>query len=537
MGVRWDDCDAAKRPSPMVGHGCFEWPVIGNPCLYCLAGGQTHNPPCVLGGPVELCGTALAPAVVQRPDGPEITLSYQDEYADAEGDTDEFVATDDVWRYYLRHAKMLVDPCATSDYCGTQEYPPPVWLCRWFSVGESGESWRMFCNTPIVTEGNFPDDDQRQRREFRAAIDLLSRQPLFIRFGVGGPDCFDFEDTFCFSRQCAGSDVWGCIGSSHAVRAEALDHLIVFFDVEPDNIVKLNDTDIAPGKAFPHKNQADVQIKNDALRTMFKYVEQLDAPGHSPDGNWRRSGLSRWLHVEEFSQGVAQPVPYPVVTDHSVGDSTFEEGGTPVTLTCREWITGVELPAHLTLHTVRIALYLHVEARGFLDPQRTLRRTYGSMDITLNLRVKLLDEAYTIAEQAGFTFMDPDNPWDLRIADRDRPGYEHEHLKFIVSGPSGERVPRRVSWRGLKAACPYSRGPHEYEEQCEPVAGPGAVCCRTLQAIENTVLFGELNDHSEEVVGDVIVEKSQRYEGAVTFMIHGLNVGDDSQNLFDCQCI
>ncbi len=431
-------------------------------------------------------------------------------------------------RYHLqKDLKIEVDPC--HPYACRNQFGGP-WLCRAFINHERMKGWRMWCN-PLISgdqgAGRPTDQELVAPRPILLELDTVQRQPMLVHFTMdgNGDPAFQYEDQWCFTKGCYTGTVFrtfDCIGAFHGSNPQAMAQL-----TNIDRLfVNLNCSYSVDNTAFPHANPADVQIKNLVLLTLAKYVDQLDhqspiQPAHIQDANYDDKSLNRWRHIDDFQSappGDPNRRPYPPVTV----DGTV--GGQPIRITCKDPVTGQTFLASLRLSIVEIILHVSVERKPSwprqVSDENGDRRAIGCVDLDLVLVLELDNSAYNV--DWPFEFIGRSvaqggtgNSRDLRVELPGSPGVEHPDIKLVPRGPSGERVPLKISWRGLRHTAPYAR---------EPIFEPGfpktnqwnTDCCPTLDAMNGALFFGELNDFNETESTGVL---PQRYEGDIQIIV------------------
>ena len=529
--------DVAAVPN-LSAHPCDK-PFItgGDPeCLYCNDVFTPADKPC--SGPTSnpdstrCSGLTSAPPKFDELRKPAFLFHFGPGQTDIHGDN-AVKGGRDSWYYVLLQEDLIIDvcPCAPGIYCPSPgQGNESIWLCRMMSVGERDIGWRLFCNTVTVCPDGEGQCSQLEPRRMALGLDHLTFQPLFVFFTTGGgkPHCFPFANQFCYT-EISDPEIWNCIGSGDpgptgGQRARALDRLIVNADMRysTDN------------EAFPFRNLSEIRLKNCVLHTFgvdrgdgVPLVEQLD---NGPNGTAAHDARSEydyfrkhtWVHVATFNEdnpglgalGAFPPVrgvaPY---ADHE--DFYPQFAGEPIPVTCRAALSKIKLPAYLTFYQTAIIMHLHVElgpSAGFASKARV----FGAVLVTIILRVKLLPEAF---DDERISLMGSiDDPFDLRVASDEDPAIEHPYERLVPLGPNGERVPLKMTWRGLRADRKYSRVEHA-DAQGRPSfneiftgINPGT-CCDVLNAIDHTFFFGELNNGRELQEDGSAVKKSQRYEG------------------------
>jgi len=514
-------CEEAAH-TPSLSRNCYDG-TADPPCVYCTAEGQADNVPCILragyGFDVPLCAGAndpVPPVFPQwLPDHPEMHVWYQDGYSDAEGDTEQIIGNE-VWRYYLRPTRFWIDPCFDDvEFCGPG-VTRPVWLCQWHTYNEIGNAWHMYCNRPIPGDGpGSPTRPQNVPREMNLGLDLSRRRsPLLVWFQVGGQlPCWWLEDIFCYSEDCGSDgdpdDLWNCVGIAGTTgqeRVHALDAIHVIGDPN------ITDASIASGGTYPHANTDDIAVKRACWTELAAALAENFAGGdpwliHGPGGSWDAQGKSRWAGTLFLGDRV---VPDLEITFH-------------------EPLLDLSLPGKLTLQAIAANASINVEARQFSQGQADRKRcVFVAIELMLTVRPMLTQAAYAQAQQADLYFRYPDDPFDQRLRDITSPDQVHGTLKLLPTGPAGGRVPGYMTWHGLKAQWPYSLGPDGWNPPvCETLTG--YACCDTLQAIEDTVVFGEVNDHGNPL-------GNQRFTGSIELRIPGLN-SETHHHYFGCQCV
>jgi len=325
----------------------------------------------------------------------------------------------------------------------------------------------------------------------------------------GDAHCFPFEEQFCFTNECGPTfdfeTVWECLGSEQGgagyKQLTDLDRMFVALDIKMST-----DQD-----AYPMFNPADVTLKNQVFATLSSYLDQLDSPGHGRSANYDDAGINLWQHSESFSAppppGDPRPQSPPVTVDGT-------RAGTPVDIQCQIAHTDIYLPAELTLDEVNVFLNMSVEhqpgaiaSNGSALPRRML----GQINIRITTRVKLKPQAYAMA--APFTFIDPADPFDLRIEDGANPGSLHPVAFLIPRGPDDCRIPLTQRWQGTRGYHPYAKEP-AYRDLIYSKF-KSTICRGGMYAMDGEAFFGEV-DHHYDPTGP------QRYDGSVTVFVDGI---------------
>jgi hypothetical protein len=422
----------------------------------------------------------------------------------------QYMPDDSTFRYFLGGVIDLgIEPCAglaAHNYC-----EGPLWwgigLSRWFIMYESYSAWRMQCNEfdwgaasqlePRPVAVNIGDPYYRIAR-----VHAVAEYEKPYAFGPT-------KDFYCFSKR--EDDQWENAASS-SEQVDALDSLDVVLNC------RYSDDDTA----YPHRSPWEVELKNAAWRMVNLIVDRLD-DAHDPTQSYDADGLNRWRHFENFDENnlTLEQLglePYPAVRGVPAGDEDWPGGlytayaGEPIPLVCRSWLTGIDIPATLTLYTCTVVLHLSVEERGIVDEPRAYR-LQATAFVAVHLRVKL----GAIPEDYPYTMVNPDDPFNLTV---DQAG------EFLTAmGPNGERVPLLMRWHGLNSHRRYSRSPNTFAELSDTQSG--SVCCGTLHTINNGYIHAELNDCSEydPSEGADPVEKPQWQRGGISLGVDWIDPG------------
>lgn len=467
---------------------------MGEICRHCNPGAQAATDACT--PERQRCGGLGVPAMGNLSDrSPWVCLSWGPHAWDGEHNRDPFFTTEDgigggVYRYViLPEFNLNADKCAPNSYCPGSFKGLP-WLCRAMVTGEQQFGWRMFCAE--ITPDNFyepmPMILERDRR---------TNGLLFAKFSLlGDPGCFGpTQDVYVFSQWCDDEWGWDCAGDV----ARALDWLEVDLDVRFSD-----DQDV-----YPTRNPYQRTLENAAWWEACRIVDVLD--GHDATSGYAHRDKALWPMLERFDDENKTLIqlglpPYPPVrgraADSVVADGYYPEyASDPIPITCSAYIAKTEVPAVLTLEYMRIYAQLHPE-ETYVSAGNKMR-VHANVDVALGLRVRLLPEAIDLLADVGLALMVADDVnalYDLRIADPDDPEDEHPAEVLVATGPNGERVPRQLSWRGLRTHRRYARVPHAAGRgfDFEPPGGhdtrPG---CMAVHAIHELVVTGQLNDCRE----------------------------------------
>jgi hypothetical protein len=365
--------------------------------------------------------------------------------------------------------------------------------------------------------------------------------------------------TYCFST-CTPVDDGGtfnCVGGAGSDSpARNVDELLC----------RLNLAYSADNEAFPQSNPYAIHLINAAWRGLYSYpgatrdtdsgpagtglIDKIDAPGHDASDEPGDIDANTWKHTEEFAADQSNgfsflgirdyPPVYGVNSRKSPAQMDWypEYAGAdgPIPITCRSTRSGVNLPAELTYHKIRIVLVMYVER----ELETGFYRVYADVDVLLAMRVRLgytgrtttpgptkvpgrprpgpqSDEAWRRSHM-----LNPDDPFDLRLQDPNSTG-EHPTDTLIAYGPNGETVPRYMPWTGCRSTREYSRtvfdnyetssgedDEHAYiqgrpafvcpdtgdiTEPCPGAASSG--CDPAYRMIDKTVIYGALTDCTE----------------------------------------
>lgn len=525
-------CD---RPFP-DGSICIYCNDTGDPKKGCNGPTTEENPRCT--------GLTASPGERDVVRQPHFQIHFGDGQTDIHGNVGPMAGAAS-YHYVLIPSVLELDvcPCAPGNYCPSPgQGTGSKWLCRMFVVGSGDGGWRMLCNeTTVCQDGE--QCDQYDPRRISTALDPNHR-PIFVHLtsGMPKPYCFTpFADVFCYSSRCE-ERTWDCIGGggqesapTGGQRARTLDRLFVAMDLKFST-----DNDV-----YPHNNPHEIELKNAALHTYSvdrgdgePLVDQLDGgvnggATHSATTNFDHRNKSTWSHSEIFddnNNGLGAIPAFPPVLGSS--EAYSEYAGEPVPITCRAVQRKIDFPAHLTFHQTSITVHLHVERK--FGSNRV--RVFGDAFVWIELRVRLLAEAFDMAEELGFPLMGSvDDPFDLRVADPEDLSSEHPYERLVSLGPNRERVPRQITWRGLRMDRKHSRvlvdendlsGRPSWDEGFGGI-NPGR-CCDVLWAIHTVNIFGEINNGSEWAGDGKIVLKEQRYQGFMSFGVAALdpNEGD-----------
>lgn len=192
-----------------------------------------------------------------------------------------------------------------------------------------------------------------------------------------------------------------------------------------------------------------------------------------------------------FTQAtISDGSPDPVVQGTGTFYSEYEAVDIPITLTGSVSGTVYATTAQLTIQKTGITANLHVE-----NGESGVSRLTGNMVVNVWLRVKR-----AIGASSGkFDWLNPSDPFDLRLDDPDNPGNVHPRETIVARGPNDEKVWRQSdadptegslkTWEALKCAQTQSRGPNVFGLH------GGPECCSVLRAIDNVVLMGKTDDN------------------------------------------
>jgi hypothetical protein len=503
----------------------YECPNPETLCIYCNPGSQGSTNACT--PEQNRCSGLQGPPVINLEGSvPWVCLSWGPNAWDASHSQAPFFTTEDgrgggVYRYVILPTFNLdADKCAPNPYClsGPQG---PVWLCRAFATGELNTGWRMFCSE--VTPANLYEP-----LHMILERDFLTNGPMFLAFALtGDPGCFGpTQEVYAFTEQC--TEEWLMCGGDVA---RVVDWLEVDLDVRFSD-----DQDV-----YPTRNPFQRVLENAAWWEMSRIVDVLD--GHEPGLDYDNPRKALWSMVEWFDEHnhtltLLDLDPNPPVRGRAI-DGVAPEGyyheyrTTPIPITCTGYLSKVEVPAVLTLRNMTMFARLHPEEAHVSGTDPFEARVHATVDISLEMRVRLLPEAVDLLADAGLELLDATDLnalFDRRIADPDDAEQEHPHERLIARGPNGERVPERLSWRGVRSNRRYARVPHTNVRlgfDFEPPGGSSHPSgCAAVNAINGLVVNGQLNDTREwDPRTGVATELPQFCVGEVVF---GVNEGLDA---------
>lgn len=376
------DCDDRSQDSGGTAESCtdIDHPDWGT-CYHCSATITERKAPCLLtansvGANVTRCESSSAGvAPTRNPSAAEqmpFCIYFHEGTTDAEGNTDPFTPREHYAGFLARDINFEISPCAPSapstDVCSSG--PTPIWLCRMLFAAERDSGWRIQCNAvEACASGEGGSCDQLARRLFGMSLGLNGRM-AFAHFTAGSdkPVCFHLVDFFCYTDACANTvpPVFVCDENGFAQQLN-----ILFVNT---NVRYSTDND-----AFPHRNPKQVELLN---AVWAKVNELVTALTHRSDMDYDNPNMATWtasLQTENVPI-VGSAAAYP------------EYDGVPIPITCKGMVTGVELPAQLTLQYVNLTANIHVEKDG---GDGTYRVTADAR-INAGVRVELLPEAYDV---------------------------------------------------------------------------------------------------------------------------------------------
>lgn len=486
-------------------------------CYYGNAGGVSDWPPqtnCSINVfDTKRCG-ALHPVPASAPlFRPYVCLHKENGTMFAGQDAQPWFPTNDFYAFkeFLVDAgvsasiEISIQSCAPEDYCpggGGQN-----WVSRWFTFDHTG--YQFNCNeVEQCPDGN---------------CDQYVRKPVFMelgRIGVGffrvytsiAPDCgMGLMDAYCFIAFCGAvpDKARSCVGDVDDDQARIYDRIYMTTDA------RFSDRN-APGEEYPQRNPYKTELLNAMFATFNDLVEQIDAPGHNPLQDYTASSLNLWTHSETLDAPVKGHASYyPAYEGIAIPISVRSLVGSPV------------LPAELWFKNVIVTLRMSGETRSAYPDAGSEMRVTAHIEFTIGLRVKLLAGAYTADPDTGkYDFLNPDDPYDLRIEEPAAPGIEYIGTRMIAMGPNREDVPMQlltdpeqahyVHWEGLLASRNISQGPHTWNND---TIGGGNSCCALINWINYYVfIYGRTDDNTGyNPDTQIFTPKEQRYMGGVSF--------------------
>lgn len=544
-------CYAPQSPTNPAPYYLRDPPTY---CFYCWTD-QINRPTCLLAQQYDQatwdhqCDGLLAVAPIADPrysyDAPkdaqgnrympQLWIAYQGGYTDAEGyddrelvgytwqDPDGTRHEADTWRYYLRAPGLTYQPClSNADYCPFIT-DSTIGICRWYTQNagdlDGAAGWHMECNQPLI---NQPMEAQSSPRPITVAMSFRGpRAPVMVRFSAGHA-CFWLEDRYCFNSGCLAADApdrwWYCVTQASApgnsdMGWDMYRALSMYLIADP--AINSDPAVIGDGGIYPHARVRDIAVKNLVWRAV---ADGLTAMYYA--------GLPSFRHASEHSEGFQQPeqslwtlAPEVALQNPNEPDSPHRSVG-PISMD--DMLTKIGTVVELELESVSGGGVLNVERRMYKRGGRWLQKrcVFGGIQLVARVRPK----KRTLARpqefiNAGLYWLHPDDWYDFAIENPMALGTEHPVLKLLATNPAGSPIPYLLCWDGLKAAQPYSVEADVYSEAryqaFSDIHAEYTGCCYTLQALNDAVIFGEVNNHADPA-------GPQLLQGSCGFRVPGL---------------
>jgi hypothetical protein len=527
-------CRQQGNPSPL-----YCQPEEDVFCTYCNNVYTPAHKPCVYNddyGNDSRCSGRGAPPSFHPGLAPSFCVGYAAGSCEADGATEAFWTVTNLigfgmFRYILgRQVTYLIDRCAPGVYCPIPNPSDGHWLCRMLIHGQN-HGWQLLCNQ-ILPGGNY-DEPWLDPVELTLNLDrqLYRLCTVFLVMG-DKPYCFGpYQSHYCFTEVCDEPENNNeCVGSL----ARNLDWVYVDLDARLSTDQEIYPREQPGGGALPDDPTEvipwDTVLKNAVLGTYCRreipgsglhYCDRIETPGHDARLLYSHKNQTIWRHVQEFDgSDPSHDVAYPFVRGSSEGGGPYhdEYSGDPIPITLRAAIAGVEFPGWLTLWKHSILLNMQVE-RHASGGDSLGYRVFAEINFWVRCRIKLDFAAYAVDWTQSF--LNASDRFDLRIDDPDNPGSEHPYERLVAFGPNGERVPRVVTWYGLRSHRRFSRVPNTMGIglDYEAVADDSPACCGLLYAIDGLVINGALDDMAELQSSGAAVELEQRHQGAAVITL------------------
>lgn len=364
-------------------------------------------------------------------------------------------------RYLSKNVTLQYYPC--QPYYMSLPNPHVLnrtFMCRIIHVGGSPERHRLLCvdvlDDPTLVWRTWPDPplpgpipEQRYWRDLPMTLNTRNEPMYLLLTSDPRASCYLVRDAYCFSDaeacldEIANEDrIWTCIGPEvGAVNTLWVDYACRHSESQ---------------YKYPNANPKDVALRN----LIFQNHARVAPLTLTHDSNQ----LYNSHHLNEWTNSGWDPAASEddrIVRRPAIGGDYY-----PVTIVHMQ--TRARIPARLQLlNQVTYAYFsilIYPSARPTQPNQANkVARLTGTIRVEVSLRVMLYDKSYKAAWEfngrPAWRFLNPSDPYDLRVARASAPGVDATAQAglFLYHGPDGEHINLRQTWIGMHAPVPYGR--------------------------------------------------------------------------------